>query len=87
VQHHIYPQEWGGPTVSSNLVEVCDTGHYNIHAILTLMVAGTPLDKNLGTKKEYALAKQGYDTWVLNGKPTLHKALNDIAFGRLVGMA
>jgi hypothetical protein len=59
VLHHILPQEYGGPTVAANLVKVCDTGHYNIHACLDALLAGKPMPG--GTRREKALARQGLD--------------------------
>jgi hypothetical protein len=34
VKHHIVPESWGGPTVDSNLVDLCDNHHYNVHTII-----------------------------------------------------
>jgi hypothetical protein len=34
VWHHILPQVCGGKTEASNLVSLCDTAHYAIHALL-----------------------------------------------------
>lgn len=58
VKHHIWPQEYGGPTVPDNLVWTCDTGHYNIHALLDAMLAGTPLLPH-ATREEKRLAGLG----------------------------
>lgn len=58
VKHHIRPQEFGGPTTSANLVLVCDTGHYNIHAALDALLAGKTPPKV--TRGELELARQGY---------------------------
>lgn len=35
--HHIWPQEFGGPTVIENLVVVCSNGHRLIHEYLNLL--------------------------------------------------
>lgn len=58
VRHHIFPQEFGGPTTPENLVLVCDTGHYNIHTCLDALLKGEPLPK--ATRLEQHLAQQGY---------------------------
>lgn len=58
VKHHILPQEYGGPTTPENLVLVCDTGHYNIHAALDAMIHKKPIPKV--TRRELAIARQGY---------------------------
>lgn len=64
VSHHIWPKEDGGPTVAENLVWVCDTGHYSIHALLDFLRAGgTPfvgLPKGQGTRTERKLAREGW---------------------------
>lgn len=65
--HHIQPRGMGGPDIASNRVSVCPTGHFNIHHVLDLLLAGKPV--NVGTPKERALAKQGYDAWVAAGQP------------------
>lgn len=64
VHHHIWPQEFGGPTVPENLVWICDTGHYNVHAILAELVKTGNLG-NLaslpGGTSEKALAVLGFN--------------------------
>lgn len=42
--HHIWPQAWGGPTIASNLVTICPTGHRNVHELLEeyTLAGGTP---------------------------------------------
>jgi hypothetical protein len=69
VNHHIQPQEMGGMTTTLNLVPVCDTGHYNIHTLLTALVKTNTLPLKGGTRRERALALQGYAAWVTAGKP------------------
>lgn len=60
VQHHIWPKEDGGPTVTENLVLVCDTGHYSIHALLDILRTNQPLPKSKGTRTERKLAYLGW---------------------------
>lgn len=64
VQHHVWPKEYGGPTQPWNLVWVCDTGHYNIHTALDLLLAG---QAPIGTRAEVKLARLGHNRMVSNG--------------------
>jgi hypothetical protein len=66
VKHHIIPQEYGGPTVEQNLLLVCDTGHYNIHAAIDAMLASHPIPKV--TRRELAYAMQGYHGIIASGR-------------------
>lgn len=59
VKHHIWPQEFGGPTVPANLVLVCDTGHYNIHARIDWLL-GKNMPEPKVTRTERRLADQGF---------------------------
>jgi hypothetical protein len=59
VLHHIHPQALGGASTPGNLIAVCDNGHYNIHAILDALLHSKPPPR--GTRKERALARQGFD--------------------------
>jgi 5-methylcytosine-specific restriction endonuclease McrA len=36
--HHIWPKEYGGPSVAANLVWLCPTAHVNVHELLRYMV-------------------------------------------------
>lgn len=67
VVHHIQPLAMNGPDTPANRVTVCDTGHYDIHRCLDDLLHGQPSTR--GTRKERALARQGYDAWVAAGKP------------------
>lgn len=76
VNHHIQPQVCGGLTVLFNIAQVCDNCHYTVHACmfeLRLMLLGqsaTSLDSkrlSRGTRKQRALAVQGYNLCVLAG--------------------
>lgn len=33
-KHHVWPQGDGGPTITTNLIVVCATGHNSIHQLL-----------------------------------------------------
>jgi hypothetical protein len=59
VRHHIWPQEFSGPTVEANLVWVCDTGHYTVHAVLDALLAGRRVPRS--TRAEQRLALLGFD--------------------------
>jgi len=64
-KHHIWPQEYSGPTVPENLVVVCATGHNSIHDLLAkwLKTGGDPgwdVQRHY-TRGERELAKLGYD--------------------------
>lgn len=67
VVHHVQPLAMGGLDVDTNKVNVCDTGHYNIHRCLDDLLHGVAMQA--GTRKERDLAQQGYDEWVAAGKP------------------
>lgn len=60
--HHVWPKEFGGPTVPENLVYICATAHNSVHAYLRLFLAAekilpVPLLK-------VALAQKGYPAYV-----------------------
>jgi len=61
VKHHILPQEFGGQTTADNLVWVCDTGHYNIHAALDAMIDKKPVPKV--SRSELKVALEGFTRW------------------------
>jgi hypothetical protein len=71
VWHHIQPQEAGGLTTPSNLVQLCDSCHYSVHRILWTMACialGHPVtDVQRGyvthppRKAQLQLASRGYD--------------------------
>lgn len=64
VWHHILPQVCGGKTKAMNLVQLCDSCHYSVHALMTelVLVNGDPHKiAHLGTASQRALALTGYD--------------------------
>ena len=68
VWHHILPRTCGGQTVTSNLVSVCDTCHYAIHALLyQLKVTGKIKPNRRNNKLRMKYAQQGYDAAVAAG--------------------
>lgn len=68
VWHHVQPLAMGGPDVTANKVETCDTGHYNIHRLLGDLIHAGVMRKG-GSRTERALAQRGYDAWTAAGKP------------------
>ncbi|MGH7240487.1 MAG: HNH endonuclease signature motif containing protein, partial [Candidatus Saccharimonadales bacterium] len=77
VLHHIQPKEAGGPTVTENLVGVCDGCHYTIHRIMFALACnklGKPVPPdyqnaldNPPRRAQLALAQQGFDACVAAG--------------------
>jgi hypothetical protein len=65
--HHIQPLGMGGDDEPRNRVDVCPSGHFNIHAILAALVFGRPLPG--GTRREKQVAAQGFARWVEAGRP------------------
>lgn len=60
--HHVWPQEFGGPTVAENLVWICATAHNSVHAYLRRFIhAGQMLSP---APLRVALAAAGYPTYV-----------------------
>ena len=62
VQHHIHPLGLGGKDEKDNIVLVCDTGHYSIHAILDALIDGRIPPR--GTRKEREIATRGFVAFV-----------------------
>jgi len=61
VWHHILPQGCGGQSTTDNLVSLCDSCHYAVHALMyqcKLNGKVTPDSRN--NKVRVALAIQGY---------------------------
>jgi hypothetical protein len=68
VWHHIQPKGCGGQTVTTNLIELCDTCHYAVHALLyQLKVSGKVTPNRRNNKTRVAVAVQGYDACVAAG--------------------
>ena len=63
-RHHVWPLGEGGPDIPENIVVVCPTGHFNIHALLKLfkLHAGPPPYTELRqfTHGERNVAELGY---------------------------
>ncbi len=65
--HHVWPLGMGGPDEDENLVEICPTGHVNIHTIIDNLIDGEPTPS--AHHMENLIAKRGFDKWVEAGKP------------------
>lgn len=74
VVHHLQPQVCGGLSVPENEITVCDNCHMTIHMLLYALAKGVP-PRAKGTRRQRALAQQGYDACVLAG--TVHKIPNE----------
>lgn len=68
VWHHVQPLAMGGPDVPDNKVEVCDTGHYNVHRLLGDLIREGKMRPE-GSARERVLANEGFTQWVAAGKP------------------
>lgn len=69
VAHHVWPLGMGGPDEDTNKVAVCDSGHYNIHYLMVQLDRTGRLPMTTGTRKERALATQGWEQWEAAGRP------------------
>lgn len=58
--HHVWPQEFHGPTISSNLVKICSNAHSNTHDLLNKMLRSKPYDIKTYSVTERILARRGY---------------------------
>lgn len=61
--HHVWPREYGGPSVPANLVAVCGTCHDTVHAYLRhLMGHGgrQPADWRTYSRHAREMAERGY---------------------------
>lgn len=58
VWHHIQPHEAGGPTIRSNLAELCDSCHYSVHRLLYHLARDLPLGP-VPRQAQLELAREG----------------------------
>lgn len=65
--HHVQPLGMGGPNLASNRVEVCPTGHANVHAVLAALVFDKPPPRSSRTERH--LAEVGLQMWNDAGRP------------------
>jgi hypothetical protein len=66
VWHHIKPQVCGGLTEPANVISLCDSCHYTIHALMWA-AKSTGLVPHLGNKAQRKVAEVGYDRCVAAG--------------------
>jgi 5-methylcytosine-specific restriction endonuclease McrA len=59
--HHVWPQEYHGPTEVWNLVKICCNCHSNTHDLLNKMLRSKPYDLKSYSPTERTLAQTGYD--------------------------
>lgn len=67
VRHHVQPLGMGGPDVEENIIDICDTGHYNVHVVLGLLILSRPMPHGHNAEKKISLT--GFNDWVRAGKP------------------
>lgn len=85
--HHIWPQEFGGPTIEWNLEDVCSNGHGDTHYYLNLTLkhgyghVPATIARSFGWRVQH-LARHGYDL-ISEHKPALLKSVRAIAISRL----
>jgi hypothetical protein len=65
--HHVVPLSWGGPDDDENVIPICQTGHANIHRLLTAMRRGNgfvawEIRRQFGPG-ERRMAQRGFDSW------------------------
>lgn len=58
--HHVWPQEYHGPTIPANLVKICCNCHSNTHDLLNKMLRSKPVDPMTYSPTERRLAARGY---------------------------
>lgn len=66
--HHVLPLSWGGANTDENLIPICQTGHANVHRLLTALRRGNgfvawEIRRQFGSAERH-LAQQGYDAWL-----------------------
>lgn len=66
--HHIQPLGMGGADVAVNRVEVCPTGHTNIHTYMSWLIFGSFPEPRVHPQ-ERRLALAGVASWEAAGKP------------------
>lgn len=63
--HHIFPQEYGGKTVPSNMARICSNAHGSVHYFIDLLLywkddVPWPVGRTFGHKTR-KMAQVGYD--------------------------
>lgn len=63
--HHVWPHGAGGPDAPGNRVDVCETGHQNVHLTMWELAHGRPAPGC--SRTELAMARRGVAAWVAAG--------------------
>jgi hypothetical protein len=58
--HHVWPQEYHGPSIPSNLVKICCNAHSDVHDLLNKMLRGKPFNLAEYGPNVRALALRGF---------------------------
>jgi 5-methylcytosine-specific restriction endonuclease McrA len=66
--HHVWPQEFHGPTRPDNLVKICANCHSNTHDLLNRMLRGKPYVLASYSPTERQLAQRGHDAIMAYGE-------------------
>jgi len=67
VWHHVLPEACDGPTTPANLVSLCDGCHYSCHVLMWWLANGGLPPGLKGTRKQLAIAFDGYTQAQDNG--------------------
>lgn len=54
------PRRWHGPTIATNLVNLCPNAHRDVHTMLTALLNGRPVDRRDFGPIVRQLADRGY---------------------------
>lgn len=83
--HHILPQEYGGPTTKANLARLCYNGHADVHYFLDLFLkydGDIPWELSQHFYVTVRnLAERGYEE--IKKNPKLHEVAQTLAIARL----
>jgi HNH endonuclease len=74
VEHHIIPKVWGGRTTRSNLIIVCDTGHYSTHLLIDAYVKAQG-DPGWKVRRSYAPSERVLAKRAWEGRPQAKEIL------------
>lgn len=71
-RHHILPKAWGGADSELNVIELCGTGHDNVHFVLNEMVrVGGPQNVSENLIRHFGLAwGLALKAWNMHTGPT-----------------
>lgn len=85
--HHIWPKEYGGPTVASNMARVCSNAHGDVHYFISLLLkydgdVPNDLRQHFGWKIR-RIAQRGYDQIVKHHDDVKLQDIKKVAVERL----